>query len=176
VILVDPHVRDLVRHDQMVLRIDGALHVVADRVGAVALRCHRARIRIGQRDLFLTRGLKLRLECRQAVHLGLERLDASAQRRDLGGSNPYAGHLRLAIRTIKLGEIASDALVDRSDPPLQAVVREVLLAVVHGLELAAVDRDARLVEKVEVAAERDEPATYLADRRTVVLTENRRSS
>jgi hypothetical protein len=39
-----PDVRRLVRHNQMMFRIEGTLHVVANGVGAVALRCHSVRI------------------------------------------------------------------------------------------------------------------------------------
>ena len=37
----------------MVLGIDRGLHVVADNPGVLAARCHRTRIRIGQRDLLV---------------------------------------------------------------------------------------------------------------------------
>jgi hypothetical protein len=50
-------------------------------------------------------------------------------------------------------------------------VREVLLAIVHSLELAAVDRDAGFVEQVQIAAERDEPAANAPDRRAIVAAE-----
>ena len=38
----------LVRDDQVVLRLDRHLHVVADDAGAAAARCHRARVGIGE--------------------------------------------------------------------------------------------------------------------------------
>ena len=50
-------------------------------------------------------------------------------------------------------------------------MREVLLAIVHSLELAAVDRDAGFVEQVQIAAERDEPAANAPDRRAIVAAE-----
>ena len=49
----------LMRDDQMVLGIDGDLHVVADNARALAAGRHRARIGIGQRDLLVGRGLNL---------------------------------------------------------------------------------------------------------------------
>ena len=66
VTLVDADVAHLVRDDDVVLRVDGALHIVADDVGAVALRGHRSCIGIGQGDLRLAGGAHLRFERRQA--------------------------------------------------------------------------------------------------------------
>ncbi len=146
-----PDVRRLVRHNQMMFRIEGTLHVVANGVGAVALRCHRVRIGIGERDLGFTRRDKLRLECRQALDERLERLNAPRQLRDFGS------RYRHASRSIKFREIAGDALVDRCEPPLKPLVPEVLFAVVHGLELAAVNREAGVVTQVQVPAKRDKP-------------------
>ena len=48
---------------------------------------------------------------------------------------------------------------------------EVLVAVVHRLELAAIDGHDRLGEQIELAAQHDELAAYLADRRPIVLAE-----
>jgi hypothetical protein len=42
------HIRDFVRHNQMVFGIDRRLHVVADDTGAAAAGRHRPGIRIGQ--------------------------------------------------------------------------------------------------------------------------------
>src|SRR5262249_56492664 len=49
--------------------------------------------------------------------------------------------------------------------------REVLIAVVDGFELAAINGDARLGEKPHLAAELDKARAHLAQRRTVVLAE-----
>ena len=97
-------------------------------------------------NLVLAGGNELCLECSQTLHARLELVDAPSQLRDDRSRRWRAGYRRLAIRSIKLGEIAGDALVDRRHPPLQPLVREVLLAVVHGLELAAINRDACVVE------------------------------
>jgi hypothetical protein len=53
-------VRDLMRHHQMVLRIDRRLHVVADNSGALGL--HRTGIGIGQGDLFIRCFVELNLD------------------------------------------------------------------------------------------------------------------
>ena len=47
------------RDDQMVLGIDGDLHIVADNASALAAGRHRAGVGIGQGDLFVGRGLNL---------------------------------------------------------------------------------------------------------------------
>jgi hypothetical protein len=150
-VLVAAGVRRLVRHNQMMFRIEGTLHVVANGVGAVALRCHRVRIGISERDLGFTRRDKLRLECRQALDERLERLNAPRRLGDFGSRYLHAS------RSIKFREIAGDALVDRCEPPLKPLVPEVLFAVVHGLELAAVSREAGVVTQVQVPAKRDKP-------------------
>lgn len=46
-----------VRDDQVVLGVDGDLHVVADDAGAFAAGRHCASIWIGQRDLLIRRSL-----------------------------------------------------------------------------------------------------------------------
>ena len=62
----------LVRHDQVVLDVDGGLHVVADKAGAFAAGCHCASIWIGQRDLPIRRGLNGDLHLSQVLHLLLK--------------------------------------------------------------------------------------------------------
>ena len=106
--LVDADVGHLVRDDEMMLGIDGALHVVPDGIGAVALRGHRSRVGIGQGDLRLTRGEHLSLDCRQTAELCLERLDAVCEPGNFGGGNRDACDLLLTVRAIELLEIAID--------------------------------------------------------------------
>ena len=77
----------------------------------------------------------------------------------------------LSVRTIELGEIAVDGALDGCHPPRETVLREVLLAVVHRLELAAVDGDGGGIEKMQIAAQRNELRADLADGRTVVAAE-----
>jgi len=54
-------VRHLVRHNQVMLGVDGDLHVVTDDAGTAAARCHRATVGIGQGDLLIGRGKHLLL-------------------------------------------------------------------------------------------------------------------
>ena len=49
-IAVVADIGDVVGHDQVVLRIDGSLHIAADDGGSLAAGSHGSRVRIGQRD------------------------------------------------------------------------------------------------------------------------------
>ena len=96
---------ELVCDDQVVLGVDGGLHVVADDPGAATAGRHRACVGISQRDLLLGSGLNLALHVFEELHL-------TAQPGDLFLD---AAHLRfgdvavLAIGPVQRGEIASDA-------------------------------------------------------------------
>src|ERR1700686_5367137 len=68
----------------------------------------------------------------------------------------------LSVGRIKLTQIARDALPQLGTPPVHLRSREVLVPVVHGFELAAIDGNARRREKAHLAAEFDEARTYLA--------------
>jgi hypothetical protein len=48
-----PQVRYFMGDDEMVLGIYGGLDVISHHPGATTAGCHRARIRIGQRDLLI---------------------------------------------------------------------------------------------------------------------------
>ena len=61
--------------DQMVLGIDGDLHIVADNASALAAGRHRAGIGIGQGDLFVGRGLDLLTNLPEGLHLPPQALD-----------------------------------------------------------------------------------------------------
>ena len=129
---------DFVRHDQMVLGIDRGLHVVADDATVAAL--HRARIRVGQRQLLIGAGEHLRFEHLELLHLLLQ------------GRNLLLQPALLQLCRFRLGpvgrvhrrQVTRDALFDLRHPPLHLGRGEVLVAVVHRLELAAVDGDDRL--------------------------------
>src|ERR1700676_560342 len=72
---------------------------------------------------------------------------------------------------VQLAQIASDALLELRSAPFQLRSREVPIAIVHRLELAAVDRHARRREQIHLAAELDEARAHLADGTAVVLPE-----
>src|SRR5438445_8114202 len=156
------------RDDQMMRGFDCDLHVVAHDTRASATRRHRARIRVGQRYLLVRGGKHFYLENLKTLHLLLQLLDFLSQAVRFGFER--FGRF-LPIRTVELLQIARDAFLDLRNAPLHLGPREVLIAVVHRLELAAIDRDAGLCNQAQAAAERDKPGADLADGPAVVLTE-----
>jgi hypothetical protein len=66
------HIGHLVRHDQVVLGVDGGLHIVADDAGAFAAGRHCASIWIGLRDLPIRCGLNGDLHLSQVLHLSFK--------------------------------------------------------------------------------------------------------
>ena len=64
-----------------------------------------------------------------------------------------------------------DCLLDLRHAPLHLGAREVLVAVVYCLELAAVNRDAGLREQAHRAAQCDKMSTNFADGSAIVLAE-----
>ena len=158
------------RHNQMVLGIHGDLHVVADDAGTAAARRHRTAVGIGQRDLLVRRRKHLLLVDGKLAHLLLQLCQLLGKPRHLRGQR-----LRrlLPVGRVKLAQIARDALLQLGTPPFHLRPCEVLVPVVHGLELAAIDGNARRREKAHLAAEFDEARTYLAQRQAIVLAEVR---
>src|SRR5258706_2446728 len=69
----------------------------------------------------------------------------------------------LAIGGVELAQIARNALLDLRQAPFHLSLREVVVARVHRLELAAVDRDARFRQQPHLAAQGDELRTDLLD-------------
>jgi hypothetical protein len=79
----------------------------------------------------------------------------------------------LPIGRVKLAQIARDTLLQLGTSPFHLRSREVLVPIVHGFELAAIDGDARPREKAHLTAEFDEARTYLAKRQAIVFAEVR---
>ena len=75
----------------------------------------------------------------------------------------------LPISAVELVQIAGDALFDLRQAPLHLRARKVLVTVVHRLELAAIDRDARFREQAHGATVRNKPVADLPDSVAVVL-------
>jgi hypothetical protein len=75
------------------------------------------------------------------------------------------------VRLLRVEEVAGDALIELLLAGLELVRREVLVSVVHRLELAAVDRHQRLLEQPDLPAQLHELAAGLADAGAVVATE-----
>src|SRR6516162_698045 len=86
--------------------------------------------------------------------------------------NPFLGHQRrITVSAIELGQVAGNALLQLLLSGLEFMCREVLVSVVHRLELAAIDHYQRLTEQADTAAQLDELRAHLADRRAVVPAE-----
>jgi hypothetical protein len=79
--------------------------------------------------------------------------------------------LSCAIGPVQSGEATRDAGVDLLHPPAHLGRRIVLVAIVHRLELAAIDRDNGLGEEVQPTAQLNEPAARCSDRGPVVAAE-----
>src|SRR5258706_14763311 len=77
----------------------------------------------------------------------------------------------LAIGGVELAQIARNALLDLRQTPFHLSLRVVVVARVHRLELAAVDRDARFRQQPHLAAQGDELRTDLLDVGTGVSAE-----
>src|SRR4030088_2103616 len=152
----------------MMLSIHSDLHVVADDARATSARRHRTRIRVGQRNLLIGRGEHLLLDRSQALDLA----------RELGKLLLEMCRLRskrfrwfLQVGGVELAQIARHALLDLSKAALHLRAREVLVAVVHSFELAAVDGDARRRQKTNLSAKCDELRTHLAYCGSIILAE-----
>src|SRR5712672_4757439 len=136
------------RNDEMMLGVDGTLNIVPDHPAASATCGHRASIRIGQRDLLVLGLHHLGVQTVEAQYLLAQRCNLFVEPRDLGLRYCFA----LAIGAIKLREVAGYALVNLRQPPLHFGLGEVPVPRVDGLELAAVDRNARFAEQLKATA------------------------
>ena len=94
--------------------------------------------------------------CRYAADQGLsERLGEPVVQVEVQLSQP--------VRGVELVQIAGDAVLDLRHAPLHLRPGEVLVTVVHRLELATVNRHAGFGEQPNGATQRNEPAADLAD-------------
>ena len=152
----------------MMLGVDGDLDIVADNAGTAAARRHRAEIGIGQQNAWSGVASIFILRIFETLHLLLQLLDLFFQAARLGLER--LGRL-LPVGSVELLQIARDALLDLRHASVHLGAREVLIAVVHRLELAAVDRDAGFREQAHCAAQRDEACAHFADGSTIVPTE-----
>ena len=134
-------VGDLVRNNQMVRGVDRTLYVVGDHAGAAPARCHRAAIGIGQRYLLVGRDEQCLFNRGQPFHFFFELRQLFLKPR-LGQQNRFRRLIpcgSLTIGGVELAHVARHALFDLLLAALQLALREVVVATVHGLELAAID-------------------------------------
>src|SRR5439155_5529978 len=127
-----------------------------------------AGIRIAQRYLLVRSSEHLRLENLKKLHLLLQLRNLLLQTARLGLER--LGRL-LPVGGVELLQIAGDALLNLCHAPVHLGAREVLVAIVDRLELAAVNGDAGLREQAHHAAQCNEPRAYFADGRAIVLAE-----
>ena len=147
-------------NDQVMIGIHSDLHVVADDARAAAAGCHRATVGVGQRYLLVGRSQHLLLVDGKLAHLLFHLRQLLLEPCHLRGQR--FGRL-LPVGGVKLAQIAGNALLQLGTPPLHLCPREVPVPVVHGLELAAIDGNARRREKAHLTAKLNEARTDLAE-------------
>ena len=133
----------LMGDNQMMLGIDCDLDVVADDARAPAAGRHRAGIGIGQRDLLVRGRQHLRLERSRRRISSFSFAIFSLSRLVLVWS-ASDGSCRSAVSSCPDSARRSPRSAPCAAPSWP---REVLVAVVHRLELAAIDRDAGFVNR-----------------------------
>src|SRR5437667_7715601 len=154
-------------NNEMMFGVYSTLHIVTDHPASPATCGHRASIRIGQRYLLVLGLHHLSVQSVQALYLLTQRRNLLVEPGDLGLRHRFP----LAIGAVELREVAGYALINLRQPPLHLGLGEVPIPRVDGLELAAVDRDARLRQQTHLATEIDEARAHPADRRAVVLAD-----
>src|SRR3954447_16222413 len=154
-------------NNEMMLGVDGTLHIVTDHPAASATCGHRARIGIGQRDLLVLGLHHLSVQSVQALYLLAQRCNLLIEPGDLGLRYRFP----LAIGAVELREIAGYALVNLRQTALHLGLGEIPIPRVDGLELTAVDRNARFAEQLKTAAQHHELAANPADGLAIVLAE-----
>ena len=77
----------------------------------------------------------------------------------------------LPVGNIQLAQITRDALLKLRSAAFHLGPREVPIAIIHRLELAAVDRNARIHKQAHLPAEFDKARAHLANRTAVILPE-----
>lgn len=92
-IAVDAIAGDLVRHDQVMLRLNRCLDVVTDHASAATH--HRTCVGISKRNLFVRGGLQLSLNIPELLHLGFQGGNLAVQ--TLGFSPRHGSFCRSAV-------------------------------------------------------------------------------
>src|SRR5437667_8155612 len=154
-------------NNEMMLGVDGTLNIVPNHPATSATCGYRASIGVSQGYLLV---LGLHHQSVQTV----EALYLLAQCRNLlvePGDFGLRYCIPLAMGAVELREIPGDALVNLRQPPLHLGLSEVPIPRVDGLELAAVDRNARFAEQFKTAAQHHELAANPADGLAIVLAE-----
>src|ERR1700692_4833345 len=154
-------------NDEMMLGIDGSLNIVPDHSAASATCGHRAGIGVGQGYLFVLGLHHLTVQSVQALNLLAQRRNLLVEPGDLG----FRYRFPLTVGAVELREITGNALVNLRQTPLHLGLGEVPIPRVDGLELAAVDRNARFAEQLKPSAQHHELTADLADGLAIVFPE-----
>ena len=131
---IDNLIGDLLLDDQLVLRVDGDLHVVADR--NMGMRRHRAAVGIGERDLALAGPIQLRQH-------GFVPLAPFSDCGDLFGQvlDPRAAGCALGgVALVEALQIVIELGVSGFDELGQGRPREIAVLVVDRLDPGAIHR------------------------------------
>ncbi len=99
------------RYNEMVLRLHGALYVIANGSGRFARSLHGARVGIGERNLRVFRLLKLRFDRFHALDFLFQPANFILE----PGALDF-WRRGLAVRGFKLGQIALDTRLDLFQP------------------------------------------------------------
>src|SRR5450631_4832175 len=125
--------------------VNGTLNIVPDHAATSATCRHRASIGISQGYLLVLGLHHQGIQTVQALNLLTQRRNLLVEPGDLGLRYRFP----LAISTVELREIPRYALINLRQPPLHLGSGEVPISRVDGLELAAVDRNARLAAQLK---------------------------
>ena len=151
----------------VMLGVDGSLDVVADDACPSAAGGHRAGVWVSQRQLLVRLLLKFLLHLAQRTHVSAQLGYLVLELRRLGRQAFGLG----AVGCVQRLQVAVDAFLDLLHALFELVRREVAVAVVDRLELAAVNRHDAVGKQLELAADHDELAADVADAGTVVAAE-----
>src|SRR6476469_5586583 len=154
-------------NNEMMLGVDGTLNIVPNHPATSATCGHRAGIGIGQGYLPVLGLHHHGIQTVQALNLLTQRCNLLIEPGDLGLRYRFP----LTIGAVELREITGNALVNLRQTALHLGLGEVPIPRVDGLELAAIDRNARFAEQLKATAQHHELAADLADGLAIVLTE-----
>src|SRR3954452_426240 len=154
-------------NNEMMLGVDGTLNIVPNHPATSATCGHGASIAVSQRYLLVLGLHHQGVQSVQALNLLTQRCNLLVEPGDLGLRYRFP----LTISTVELREITGNALVNLRQTALHLGLGEVPIPRVDGLELAAVDRNARFAKQFKAAAEHHELTANLADGLAIVLAE-----
>ena len=130
---------DLVGEDEVMLGVDGKLDIVADDVCTFAMTRHGARVWVGERDLRAGRFLQSGAHSLQVLDPLAKPLDLFLESRRFFFGNFAA----FSVGALQRDQIPSDVDLGLLDALGDLVDGEIVVAAIHGFELAAIDRHQR---------------------------------